>query len=313
MDMFSSDPKGCNFSSSDDNLQRKQQQQQHDIDPEETFARTTPVGNRYDPSRLTPPNAVADFDLDGMNDDDDESLPPGLDESYVIDETTGQRFSVSSASSSHNNNNNNEGNHRLLLLQSPASFCKQLTGLSTVPLLILLSAGLLALAYIATNSDSSATTYSKTDGNGSSMDILLYNTEIAVTAACSKLNADWEDLSTCRELCRSSMCCFDLSESASCYSGNEKSCLAHSACRELTLFPSQIDKPYNTENEKLVLSEMILLACSRENLDSDMTKCQKLCHNMLCCFDEEEQYNCASAKGEECLVHAACEALVAGH
>eukprot|EP00574_Skeletonema_japonicum_P006627 CAMPEP_0201737790 /NCGR_PEP_ID=MMETSP0593-20130828/43313_1 /ASSEMBLY_ACC=CAM_ASM_000672 /TAXON_ID=267983 /ORGANISM="Skeletonema japonicum, Strain CCMP2506" /LENGTH=244 /DNA_ID=CAMNT_0048231843 /DNA_START=127 /DNA_END=858 /DNA_ORIENTATION=+ len=191
MDMFSSDPKGCNFSSSDDNLQRKQQQQQHDIDPEETFARTTPVGNRYDPSRLTPPNAVADFDLDGMNDDDDESLPPGLDESYVIDETTGQRFSVSSASSSHNNNNNNEGNHRLLLLQSPASFCKQLTGLSTVPLLILLSAGLLALAYIATNSDSSATTYSKTDGNGSSMDILLYNTEIAVTAACSKLNADW--------------------------------------------------------------------------------------------------------------------------
>jgi len=295
MDLFSSDPKGCNFSD---------EKSQQNIDPEETFARTTPVGgNRYDPSRLTPPNAVADFDLDGMNDDiiDTESLP-GLDESYAIDETTGQRFSVPSASS----NNNSEGRHRIG--QSAASFCKQLTGLSTVPLLIILSAGLLVVVYIATKSDSLASS-PQSDG-GSSIDILLYNTEIAVNAACTKRNANWEDLSTCRELCRSSMCCFDLSESTSCYRGNEKSCLAHSSCRQNMLFPSQIANTYNTENEKLVLSEMIFSACRSEKLDSDMSKCQKLCNNMLCCFDEEEQYNCASVKVEECLVHAACEALV---
>lgn len=301
MDLFTSDPKGCNFA--DD-----KSQEHHDIDPEETFARTTPIGgNRYDPSRLTPPNAVADFDLDGsIHDDGAESLP-GLDESYAIDETTGQRFSVSSASSS--NNNNSEGNHRNRKQQSPASLCRQLTGLSTVPLLVVLSVGLLGVVYIATRPNSVVTS-SNFDGNGSSIDILLYNTEIAVNAACTKRNANWEDLSTCRELCRSSMCCFDLSESTSCYRGNEKSCLAHSSCRQNTLFPSQIAKPYNTENEKLLLSEKIFSACTRERLDSDMSKCQKLCNNMLCCFDEEEQYNCASVKGEECVVHAACEALI---
>mmetsp|Transcript_22255 Transcript_22255/g.34158 ORF Transcript_22255/g.34158 Transcript_22255/m.34158 type:complete len:342 (-) Transcript_22255:256-1281(-) len=289
MDMFSSDPKECNLSSSDDNLH---------IDPEETFARTTPVGNRYDPSRLTPPNAVADFDLDGMNDDGSESLPD-LDESYVIDETTGQRFSVP------------KKKEKQRLVQSPNSCCKQLTSLATIPLLILLSAGFLVFAFMITKSDSS-TSISQTDGSNS-MDILLYNTEVAVNAACTKQNADWEDLSTCRELCRSSMCCFDMSQSKSCYRGNEKSCLAHSACTAITSFPSQIIKPYNTEREKLVLSEMVVLACSRKQLDTNMSNCQKLCKNMLCCFDEEEQYNCASVKAEECLVHAGCEALVDSH
>ncbi len=295
MDLFSSDPKR-NFA--DD------KSQEHDIDPEETFARTTPVGgNRYDPSRLTPPNAVADFDLDGsMREDGAESLP-GLDESYAIDETTGQRFSVSSASSS---NNNSEGGHRIG--NAAASFCKQLTVISTVPNLVVLSVGLLGLLYIATRPDSLATS-SQFDG-GSSMDILLYNTEIAVNAACTKPNANWEDLSTCRDLCRSSMCCFDLSESTSCYRGNERSCLAHSSCRQNMLYPSQIAKAYHTENQKLVLSEMIYSACSNEGLDSDMSHCQQLCNNMLCCFDEEEQYNCARAKTEECVVHAACAALI---
>ncbi|KAL7501575.1 hypothetical protein ACHAWT_009769 [Skeletonema menzelii] len=292
MDMFGSSDR------SDDNLH------QYDIDPEETFATAAPAGgNRYDPSRLTLPNSVVDFDLDGMNDDDSNSQQ-GLDESYVIDETTGQRFSVPSTSISRGNN---KENHRLA--QSPISFCKQLTGLATVPLLILLSAGLLAFAIVATRSTSSAAPPQMTD----SMEILLYNTEVAVNKACTKQDADWEDLSVCRSLCRTSMCCFDMSQSTSCYQENKRSCLAHSACTAITAFPSQIIKPYRNEKEKLVLSEMILLACSRDRLDKDMGNCQKLCKDMLCCFDEEEEYNCASVKGEECLVHAGCEALVQGH
>jgi len=247
IDMFGSSEPKIHSPGSEDNIAPRARHQDIE-DLEDTFATAaSPSSRRYDPSRLTPPNAAADFDLDGMSDDDiDDSASelPHLDESYVIDETTGQRFYVPSA-----------------------------TGL----------------------------------------ELLLYNTEVAVNAACTKENADWEELWYCRELCRSSMCCFEIFKSKSCYQGNERSCHAHSACTVLNSFPSQIVTPYNTEREKLVLSEMIVNACSRERLDTNIGYCQKLCKNMLCCFEEEELYNCARVKGEECAVHAACEALVSGH
>lgn len=308
MDMFGpAEPKSPD---SDDNIAPRR----HEIDdPEETFARAAPE-NRYDPSRLT----VADFDLDGMNDDDSASLP-GLDESYVIDEATGQRFCVPSTTSSNKKKKKKKekrSSHPLVkryTFPSPSSFCKQLIGIATVPLLILSSAGLLVFAFMITKSSDSSSALQTDSGDRSGIELLLYNTELAVDKACTKENPDWENLTHCRELCRNNMCCFEVSSSNRCYRGNERSCLAHSACTTLQSFPSQITKPYNTEKEKLVLSEMILLACSREKLDTDMSSCQRLCKNMLCCFDEEEDYNCASVKGEECLVHAACEALVAGH
>lgn len=313
MDMFGSSEPKLHSPGADDNIAPRRHDDIVDHeDPEDTFARTTPI-NRYDPSRLTPSNAVSDFDLDAMNDDDSSSLPSGLDESYVIDETTGQRFCVPSNSNDNNNSKKKKSKEKLPVhpltkytFPSPTLFCKQLISVATVPLMILLLAGLLIFAFIITRSNSPTP---QTD----TIELLLHNTEVAVNAACTKENADWENLTYCRELCRSSMCCFEISNSKSCYRGNERSCLAHSACTELKSFPSQIVTPYNTEKEKLVLSEMILLACSREKLDKNIADCQRLCKNMLCCFDEEEQYNCASVKGEECLVHAGCEALVSGH
>ncbi len=283
---------------SDDNLH---------LDPEETFATAAPAGgNRYDPSRFAPKNEVIDFDLDGMNDDGSLSQMGGdLDESSVFDETTGQRFSGSAGSDSKNKKRTRR------LAQSSISFCKQFAGHSLIPLLVLLSvgAGFLAFATSA-RSSSSAAPPQLTD----SYEILLYQTETAINAACTQQGADWDDLSTCRELCRTSMCCFDLEKSKTCYRADRKGwCNAHAACSAITSFPSQITKPYRNEKEKLVLSEMILLACSRNMLDKDMGNCQKLCKNMMCCFDEEDEYNCASKKGEECLVHAGCEALVQGH
>jgi hypothetical protein len=330
IDMFGSSEPKIHSPGSEDNIAPRARHQDIE-DLEDTFATAaSPSSRRYDPSRLTPPNAAADFDLDGMSDDDiDDSASelPHLDESYVIDETTGQRFYVPSA----NNNNNKKKNKEKLPIQprmnytfpSPSSFCKQLVGVATVTLIILLLVGLVVFAFMITGSGSSSTPQtdssdidSGSDSSSSSstgLELLLYNTEVAVNAACTKENADWEELWYCRELCRSSMCCFEIFKSKSCYQGNERSCHAHSACTVLNSFPSQIVTPYNTEREKLVLSEMIVNACSRERLDTNIGYCQKLCKNMLCCFEEEELYNCARVKGEECAVHAACEALVSGH
>ena len=69
----------------------------------------------------------------------------------------------------------------------------------------------------------------------------------------------------------------------------------------------------NTEDEKLRLSGRIIFHCSRRQLDLNMSDCQHLCRNHMCCFEEEEQYNCVNAKGEECFVHAGCGALFSGH
>ena len=283
------------------------------LDPDETFASAAPAGgNRYDPSRFAPKNEVIDFDLDGMNDDGSLSQMGGdLDESSVFDETTGQRFSGSAGSDSKNKKRNRR------FVQSSISFCKQLAAHSLIPLLVLLSVGAGFLAFAMTSNRSSSSRSSSSEAPPEltdSYDILLYQTETAINAACTQQGADWDDLSTCRELCRTSMCCFDLDKSTTCYRADRKGwCNAHAACSAITSFPSQIIKPYRNEKEKLMLSEMILLACSRSMLDEDMGRCQKLCKNMMCCFDEEEEYNCASEKGEECLVHAGCEALVQGH
>ena len=294
MDLFTFEPQG---------------QVKYDVEPGETFARPNSVVNRYDPSRLTPPTAAADFDLDEIHDDDDSDTLHGLHEMYGIDESTGERFSIPISA----NRGSKSRTARNTRKSSENSFHKQLIGLSPIPLIILVSVGLLILAIVATKPSPVAPSPQTSDLNLSGMELLLYNTEITVNEACNQPNANWKQLSTCRDLCQSSMCCFETNSEKSCYQGNERSCLAHSACTALTSFPSRIEKPYRTEKEKLVLSKMIVLACNRDELDKDLGYCQKLCNDMMCCFDEEEQYNCASVKGEDCIVHAACEALVTGY
>lgn len=280
----------------------------NEIDPEDTFATVTGA-NRYDPSIMAPPNAVVDFDLDAMS-DSGHSLNQSshdIDESYVIDEDTGKRICVPTGNS--NSNFNDDGMKKKKKSHPMYPFCKQLIGVCIIPIMIISSVGLLLVAIKTGSSSSSLTQEEQPDGR-SSLDILLYNTEMAVNAACTREDASWANLSKCRELCKESMCCLEVSQSKSCYRGNEKSCIAHASCSALLAFPAQITKPYNNEEEKLQLSEDLIFLCSESHLNIEMNSCQRKCRNHLCCFEEDDQYNCAEIKGEECLVHAACESLV---
>ena len=287
-----------------------------EIDPEDTFATVTGA-NRYDPSIMAPPNAVVDFDhLDAMSDSDNSfnQSSHDIDESYVIDEDTGERICVPTGNSNSNFNDDDMKKNKShpmyrYAFPSPSPFCKQLLGVCTIPIMIISSVGLLLVAITTGSSSSSLTQEEQPDGS-SSLDILLYNTEMAVNAACTREDASWANLSKCRELCKESMCCLEVSQSKSCYRGNEKSCIAHASCSALLAFPAQITKPYNNEEEKLQLSEDLIFLCSESHLNIEMNSCQRKCRNHLCCFEEDDQYNCADIKGEECLVHAACESLV---
>jgi hypothetical protein len=287
-----------------------------EIDPEDTFATVTGA-NRYDPSIMAPPNAVVDFDLDAMSDSDhsfNQTSHHDIDESYVIDEDTGKRICVPTGNSSnnfHDNDMKKNKSHPMYryAFPSPSPLCKQLIGVCTIPIMIISSVVLLLVAIKTGSSSSSLTQEEQPDGR-SSLDILLYNTEMAVNAACTREDASWANLSKCRELCKESMCCLEVSQSKSCYRGNEKSCIAHASCSALLAFPAQITKPYNNEEEKLQLSEDLIFLCSESHLNIEMNSCQRKCRNHLCCFEEDDQYNCADIKGEECLVHAACKSLV---
>lgn len=63
------------------------------------------------------------------------------------------------------------------------------------------------------------------------------------------------------------------------------------------------------EQELLEMAEHVVLACSEETLDADMSECQELCHSRMCCF-ETGIYSCEEEEGRDCAVYAGCEALV---
>eukprot|EP00566_Odontella_aurita_P004620 CAMPEP_0113578310 /NCGR_PEP_ID=MMETSP0015_2-20120614/29402_1 /TAXON_ID=2838 /ORGANISM="Odontella" /LENGTH=765 /DNA_ID=CAMNT_0000482085 /DNA_START=135 /DNA_END=2432 /DNA_ORIENTATION=- /assembly_acc=CAM_ASM_000160 len=64
------------------------------------------------------------------------------------------------------------------------------------------------------------------------------------------------------------------------------------------------------EDDDLATAENVIAACSSDKLQSDRGRegCEKLCINHLCCFATEN--DCKGTLGTECLVYAACEALV---
>ena len=65
------------------------------------------------------------------------------------------------------------------------------------------------------------------------------------------------------------------------------------------------------DNEELFrISKLIVQACAEEQLFRNITDCQHLCKNRMCCFDEEEQYNCESDLDKSCVAHAGCAALI---
>ena len=59
-------------------------------------------------------------------------------------------------------------------------------------------------------------------------------------------------------------------------------------------------------------AERVITACSESRLNEDMTECQNLCHDKLCCFDTVRKYNCENDENKACAVFAGCEALIDG-
>ena len=43
---------------------------------------------------------------------------------------------------------------------------------------------------------------------------------------------------------------------------------------------------------------------------SGMTTCQALCHNHMCCVEQEEEYSCKNDVTRACAVYAGCVALI---
>jgi hypothetical protein len=69
----------------------------------------------------------------------------------------------------------------------------------------------------------------------------------------------------------------------------------------------------NEEQLLLEMAERITIACSEANLDEDMSECQMLCHENLCCFEESSsEYSCEDDESKACAVYAGCYALVQG-
>jgi len=70
----------------------------------------------------------------------------------------------------------------------------------------------------------------------------------------------------------------------------------------------------HTDEELLQIAQEVTQKCDVSNLKQmkGRQECQTLCHQHLCCFDEDatDGYNCAEDENKLCGVYAGCEALV---
>jgi hypothetical protein len=66
------------------------------------------------------------------------------------------------------------------------------------------------------------------------------------------------------------------------------------------------------QQDLLELAEQITAACqgSSKLRSSRRSTCQSLCHDHLCCFEEDEEYSCKDDVTKDCGVHAGCMALI---
>ena len=89
------------------------------------------------------------------------------------------------------------------------------------------------------------------------------------------------------------------------------------------LFDSDYSSSLTTEQrgqEMLELEEQINIACGESILLQNsvsikgsggmMSACQSLCHNNMCCFEEDEEYSCKDDVTKDCGVYAGCVVLI---
>mmetsp|Transcript_9222 Transcript_9222/g.13926 ORF Transcript_9222/g.13926 Transcript_9222/m.13926 type:complete len:290 (-) Transcript_9222:141-1010(-) len=64
--------------------------------------------------------------------------------------------------------------------------------------------------------------------------------------------------------------------------------------------------------EMLELAEQITAACGGESSRSSTgtSSCQELCHNHMCCVEQDDEYSCKNDVAEDCGVYAGCVALI---
>eukprot|EP00984_Skeletonema_dohrnii_P006393 scaffold2293_cov81-Skeletonema_dohrnii-CCMP3373.AAC.4 len=64
--------------------------------------------------------------------------------------------------------------------------------------------------------------------------------------------------------------------------------------------------------EMLELAEQITAACGESSRSSTGTSstCQELCHNHMCCVEQDDEYSCKNDVAEDCGVYAGCVALI---
>ena len=70
----------------------------------------------------------------------------------------------------------------------------------------------------------------------------------------------------------------------------------------------------------LELAEQINIACGESILLQNsisgkgrggmMSTCQSLCHNNICCFEDDEEYSCKDDVTKDCGVYAGCVVLI---
>jgi len=63
--------------------------------------------------------------------------------------------------------------------------------------------------------------------------------------------------------------------------------------------------------EMLELAEQITAACGESSRSSTgASSCQELCHNHMCCVEQDDEYSCKGDVAENCGVYAGCVALI---
>jgi len=62
--------------------------------------------------------------------------------------------------------------------------------------------------------------------------------------------------------------------------------------------------------EMLELAEQITTACGKSSLTDGSSSCQELCHDHMCCVEEDDEYSCRNDETKDCAVYAGCEALI---
>jgi hypothetical protein len=66
------------------------------------------------------------------------------------------------------------------------------------------------------------------------------------------------------------------------------------------------------EQKLLEIAERVVVACSEENLDSDMSDCRALCRDRACCFDDDVDRSCADDERWNCAAYAGCANILDG-